>query len=520
MPDRPRYRPDPGIACPDPTSVERALLVTFACHALAMLTMAWLLLPMMPGGSTADDATRVAAIAAHPWRWRMGWLPWGLTAASDAALGIALVRWGRVSRGAAWVALGLTCAAIVPDQAAQLLWVTRGVALAQGPDVGAYLSFERQIFPLTAAWAALFYTAGGVAWCACFASAGAWSRRLTRLSIALYGLFALAALAPLLPPSASLPRWTVGAANAAGFVGLEAWLFLVLERVVRIARPDTEHGRYAPWRAPRGSRGAALLDAMANGRALRRLLGLLPVPEFLSDIRDVVYVSYLVPAERLASFVPAGLELQRLGPARAWAMFTFLTYRHGHFGPRVAGPLRRLFSSPVQTNWRTYVRDPRTGREGIYFVTTAVTTRLHALGGRLMSEAPMHLLAVGEVTREAGGRVRVRVDPGGGSGPDAELDLAPASSFQLLPPWASCFADARAMLAYCVPQDRAMTTQPWRACTTREEIALGIPLDACEPLVGTVRSRAAEAIVGDAAPLCFHVARVAFRLRGEVHDRW
>jgi hypothetical protein len=234
----------------------------------------------------------------------------------------------------------------------------------------------------------------------------------------------------------------------------------------------------------------------------------------------VVYVNYVVPAARLSALVPEGLELQGLGPGGAHAMLTFLTYRHGDFGPRVAGPLRRLFSSPVQSNWRVYVRDPRTGREGVAFFTNAVTTRLHALGGRLMSASPMHLLARGEVRRDDDGRVRVTVDPGDGSGPDAELDLAPASSSSLPDAWLPFFADARAMLVHCVPQDRAMTTEPVRGFTVREEIALGIPLDACEPLAGVVRSRTAQAIVGDAPAVCFRVARVDFRLAGEVRDAW
>jgi hypothetical protein len=514
--------------------VERALLATWACHALAMGAMAALLLARMPGAGAADDAARVAGIAAHPWTWRLGWLAWGLTALSDAALGVALVRWRRVPRALAWVGLLLTAAAIVPDQVAQLLWVTRGVTLARAGDLGAYLAFERRIFPLTAGWAALLYTAGGVVWCACFAAAGAWSRALTRLSVALYALFGVAAAAPLAPDAtASLPRWSVGAANAAAFVGLEVWLWLVLERVVRAARPDAAHGRYARWRAPRPGLLAGALSALAESRALRRLLEGVPVPAFRSDIRDVVYATYLVPAERLARWVPDGLELQRLGPDGAWAMFTWLTYRHGHFGPAAAGPLRRLFPSPVQTNWRIYVRDPRTGREGIYFVTNAVTTALHALGGRLMSETPMHLLGRGDVDRDADGRLHVRVDPGAGSGPDLDARLEPAARFadfaSLDPAWRACFADARAMLAYCVPQDRAMSAQPWRGCTTRAEIALGIPLDACEPLVGSARSRAAEAIVGapagsstagQAEPIFFRVPQVAFLLRGEERDAW
>ena len=80
----------------------------------------------------------------------------------------------------------------------------------------------------------------------------------------------------------------------------------------------------------------------------------------MSDITDVVYVSYLVPAASLEGYVPQGLELQRLGEGGRWALFTFLTYRHGHFGFEFLGPIRQLLFSPIQSNWRIHVKDPRT----------------------------------------------------------------------------------------------------------------------------------------------------------------
>ena len=254
--------------------VERALVATFLLHGLAMLAMATLLLPMMPGGPTADDRARVALLAAHATRWRLGWLPWGLTAVSDVALAAALVRWPRVPRALAWTSLLLVCAAVVPDQLAQVLWVTRGVALARAGNLGAYLAFEGDVFRLTGAWAALLYTASAVAWCACLAAAGAWSRGLSRLSSVLFPLFAAAAVAPLLPAPNAVPSWSVGAANAVAFVGFQAWLLAVLERTAMHARPDTAYGRHARWRAPLATFGARLSDRVANSRALERLLAL------------------------------------------------------------------------------------------------------------------------------------------------------------------------------------------------------------------------------------------------------
>ena len=52
------------------------------------------------------------------------------------------------------------------------------------------------------------------------------------------------------------------------------------------------------------------------------------------------------------------------------------------------------------------------------------------------------------------------------------------------------------MLAYCVPQDRAMCVQPWRDVVTRQEINLNIPLQSCLPMKGSVVSAAARALAG------------------------
>jgi hypothetical protein len=73
------------------------------------------------------------------------------------------------------------------------------------------------------------------------------------------------------------------------------------------------------------------------------------------------------------------------------------------------------------------------------------------------------------------------------------------------------------MLAYCVPQDRAFSSQPWYGRVTRQEIQLDIPLDACKSLEGHVSSRAASRFVGDATPFCFFVANVHFRFEQETY---
>lgn len=296
-------------------------------------------------------------------------------------------------------------------------------------------------------------------------------------------------------------------------------LFGLLEVALRRALPDERWGRLARWRHPwRGPIGRAL-DAIANGRVLGAILEPLPELEMRSDITDVVYVSYVVPAERLLPLVPPGLELQRLGPDGRYALFSFLTYRHGHFGFALLGPLRRLMPSPVQTNWRIHVRDPRTRYEGITFLTNAIDDTTMALGARLISEGmPMHVLSRARIEREGSGRMHVVLDPGRGSAPDAELTLAPCATPKTSAAFDACWPTFRAFLAYAVPQNRAMSSQPRKHRVSRQEIHIPIALDACEPLEGTVVSRAAAEIAGDAPAICFRVPAVAFRFKHEAHD--
>jgi hypothetical protein len=485
-----------------------------------MLGMALLLLTGIPGGPDADVAARMAYVAQHPWLWRLGWLPWQLAALSDLLLGVALLSTRWVPRLPAALAVLVTLAGIVPDQMGQFLWITRGVALAQAGDLAMYRAFEHDAFVAIAVGGGIGYLLAAVCWSLALARTNAWARWLTPYSIVLWGIFALLALAPALPDALRPAPVIVAAGNALAFVLLLIWLVAVTELVLRRSRPDTPYGRYAPWRSPRRSLGW-LLDPLANSRFLRALGELLPVPAFRSDITDVVYVNYVVEAYRLEPFVPQGLELQRIGPEGRYALYSFLTFRHGHFGPRLLGPLRRLLPSPIATNWRIYVRDPHTGREGVFFTSTAITSPPYALGARLLTEGlPTHLLRRGKLSRTPDDALLVLLDPGKGTGPDAAGMYRPARSTPPFGPWDVCFADYMAMLAYCVPQDRAMSVQPWHRWVTRQEIRLDIPLDACEPLEGELFSQAARAVVGDAMPFAFRVARVSFRFDAERHDRW
>ena len=513
-----------GRAVPAARFLERALVFTFVAHGLGMLSLLAFLLPGLPGGSNPDDAARIGYIAAHPWLWRLGWLPWQITALSDILLAVALVRTPWIPRVPAFATLALTCVAVLPDQIGQALWITEGVRLAQrsiqSHNFAAYLHFEPGIYRATSAWAAILYTLGAIGWTWCFASAGTWNRRLTSLSVPLWALFLAAGIGPLLPNGLQPTAPLVGAANALGFLLMEWWFLDVLEQVLRRSRTDGAFGKFMAWRAPWHGPPGRLADLLLNSRVVRLFCEYVPGIPFDSDITDVIYVNYLVEASRVEALVPPGLELRRLGPEGRYALFTVLTYWHGRLGPRMARRLPVPLPSAIQSNWRIHVRDPHTQSIGIYFVTNAANHPIVSFGGRLMLEAmPMHLLAKAILAHQPDHCLRLVLDPGAGSGPVIEALLCPTQERALPEPWASCFENYESFLEYCVPQNRAMASQPWYGRISRQEIRLNIPLTDCAPLSGPVQSRAVQGIAGDAVPLCFHVARVDFRFDRQEFDR-
>jgi hypothetical protein len=497
--------------------LERALLFSFCIHGIAMLSMLFLLLPGVPGGPD-DGAARMAYLASSPWLWRAGWFPWQLTALSDLFLSLALLRtrW----RLAALLSVLLTVAGIVPDQMGQVLWMTHGIELAQQGSLALYTRFEANVFFWISVYGGTFYTFAAIAWTWCFAvrGEGKWPRGLTVYSLLLWCLFAFLNANPLLPDFLHLSPFWIAGGNAASFIFLLLWFALTTEVVLRQTRPDQIVGRYAPWHHPRTGLGR-IFDLPGNSRFLRTLCEYLPVVAFLSDITDVIYVNYLVEVSKLEPLVPGGLTLQRLGSDGRYALFTFLTFRHGHFGPRFLGKLRRLFPSPIQTNWRIYVRDPQTGKEGIFFVSNASGSTLVATGARLFSEGmPMHVLNASALHVDRDEQIALLyLDGGKGSAPDAKATLQFKDERPAQGPWNACFASYEEMLAYCVPQDRAFSSQPWYRRVTQQEIKLEIPLDACKPLEGMVYSHSASVFVGDATPFCFYVASVSFRFEQELY---
>ena len=191
----------------------------------------------------------------------------------------------------------------------------------------------------------------------------------------------------------------------------------------------------------------------------------LPFLTLHSDVRDVVYVSWLVDAAAAQQLVPAGVTLwQRDGKTP----FTVLTYRHGHFGPALPGPLRKLLPSPLQSNWRLYLDHTPPGAPAVpcvYFLKNIMDSLPHALGTRLFSDIlPTHLAA--GMTLEVGAtQAHCGIASGTGSAPALNVRADITAEHDLDADWQHCSATGTlpspSSLARMRPSRTCRATASW-----------------------------------------------------------
>ncbi|MEN4904026.1 hypothetical protein [Luteimonas sp. TWI1416] len=239
----------------------------------------------------------------------------------------------------------------------------------------------------------------------------------------------------------------------------------------------------AAYRHPRatvlGRMLPSLLHAPRWTRARRALFRRWRMPALVSDVRDVVYVSWWVDV-RHAPPAPAGYHYV---VHAGCTPYTILSYRHGHLGPQRAGPVRALMPSPHQSNWRWYLRrdDRPDGTPVVLFDRNVMDQLLFVVGARACSDAMQpHLSAHFAHALRANGSGHTRIDGGQGSAPALGLQWRASEDWHDKA-WTAAFGDRQALLRWLTCQDQAIARTVDRrwACT---RIDLPVDLAALRPL--------------------------------------
>jgi hypothetical protein len=273
---------------------------------------------------------------------------------------------------------------------------------------------------------------------------------------------------------------------------------------------------------PKSSGVGRLVETAANAallkRARRAVLRWLPFPALASDIVDVVYLNWLVDVARIRHLVPAGVEVWE---CNGRTVLSILTYRHGSFGPAALGPLRRLFPSPLQSNWRLYVESVHgqpLAQPTVLFLKNVIDHPLYALGARVMSDVlPTDLPRSMTLTHRDSVYV-IGIHPGRSNAPDLYLALHERPSEASGAAFVEAFGELGAASRWIFEQDAAIAAVPDITGLACGEISIPIDPDLVVPLAAnmtTFRSRFLSPLVGSDEPFCFVVKRVHFRVLSE-----
>lgn len=199
--------------------------------------------------------------------------------------------------------------------------------------------------------------------------------------------------------------------------------------------------------------------------------------------------------------------------------YTILSYRHGHFGPALAGPLRALLPSPQQSNWRWYLRrdDDPDGTPVVLFDRNVMDQLAFVAGARAFSDAMQpHLSVRFAHVLGADGGGHTLIEGGHGSAPALRLQWQVAAGWDDATWWAA-FGGHDALLRFLTCQNEAIArTCDGHWASTR--IDLPVELTHLRPLhlQGTLQCPRLQAM-GVALPdgLAFHLPRVPFRVVSE-----
>lgn len=243
-----------------------------------------------------------------------------------------------------------------------------------------------------------------------------------------------------------------------------------------------------------------------------------PFMHLESQATDTVYMSWLVDINLVKDRFP---EPIRLWEKDGKTIFSILFYHHHHFGLHCLGPLRKIFPSPKQSNWRFYLADellPKT----VIFEQIVVDKMLYVCGGRILSDAMPaqydphfhHQLKVRD--QELDIQARIEMD----EKYRLQVNLNTQTEKCLPPQWNNIFESWNKALDFFVPQEHV-----WVECvdnpqklsqgnirieTNFEKIqALKIDHIDC-PLLDEFKIDLTE------PALCFYIPHLDFHVLGEV----
>ncbi len=274
----------------------------------------------------------------------------------------------------------------------------------------------------------------------------------------------------------------------------------------------------SPRRSPIHWLTAALSNSKLLARSRRRFTSFFPFLKLRSDVKDVVYMNWILEVDKVRHFLPDGLELwEKDGKT----LFTILTYRHGSFGPSFLGPFRRLFLSPLQSNWRLYLKAaPPNVAQGstVLFLKNSMSSHLYALGTRVFSDVLATHLPRKFIHKKKDSGFETSISPGKGSAPELKCFVEASDEKTIDKEFSELFDSWEEIVDFLSFQDAAVSYTDRDSIFAFSQIELPIDTSTIQPM--ELRSEGflcpmLDELAPIGEPLCYRIPKVRFLATSE-----
>ncbi len=277
---------------------------------------------------------------------------------------------------------------------------------------------------------------------------------------------------------------------------------------------------YNRYSHPVKNTAGRLLNFLLNNAVLNKINGLLfywfTLAKLRSDITQVVYLNWLVPFQKIAHLIPEHAKIKLYDDQ---ALFTVLSYQHGHFGPKSMRRFKRIFGSPLQSNWRLYLENNDAfGAAGpaVLFVKNIINDLTYTVGSRMFSTILQTHLPHSFVHHAGSNTVATTIIPGESNAPDLMVQTKITGDWKLPEPMANVFANPDDLLHIICEQNYAVSALPGKNKYSVAKINLDFDPSGLKPMeLVDFRSDWLEPIVDGSPCFAFLMPKVTFTTLGE-----
>jgi len=230
-----------------------------------------------------------------------------------------------------------------------------------------------------------------------------------------------------------------------------------------------------------------------------------------SDVKNVVYLNWLVPLHKIEHLIPPHIKVMAY---EGNVLLTVLTYNHGNFRPASLSLLKNYFASPLQSNWRLYVANTpafQLNDPTVYFVKNIMSDFTYAIGSRVFSNILHSHLPESFEHSFNSDQLITKIVPGQSNSPDLQFTAKITPEWNISQNIKSIFPNTNDLINMICNQHFAISDQPDKNKYSIAGINLRFDFEKISPLkIIDLRSKWLGDIVSDSDCFAFLIPELTF----------